>query len=100
MEMLVVGLPINVQDRSLKNKAIFIQDIFRMFTENVYAGIVDVTESEAWWNDGVLWPLTKACSRYIRLNIKEQVSFIPGEVPLKTMANIGAGTSAAPYLAD
>ncbi|KAI7860029.1 hypothetical protein BDC45DRAFT_495507 [Circinella umbellata] len=100
MEMLVVDLPVNIQDRSLKNKAIFIQDIFRIFTENIYADTVDVTESEACWNDGVMWPLMKACSRYIRLNKGTKVSFIPGEAPLKAMTNIGAATSTAPYLAD
>ncbi|KAL1929030.1 hypothetical protein VTP01DRAFT_2089, partial [Rhizomucor pusillus] len=83
----------------LKNKLFFVQAIFCAFAEIVYSGVIDITSSEASWNEAVVWPVLKACVKYIRRENDKKPTFAPEEQELHAMTTVGAATSQAPYSA-
>lgn len=61
--------------------------------------MIDITSSEASWNEAVVWPVLKACVKYIRRENDKKPTFAPEEQELHAMTTVGAATSQAPYSA-
>ncbi|KAI7852941.1 hypothetical protein BDC45DRAFT_536784 [Circinella umbellata] len=91
---------ISTSSKVLTVAAIEFGQILYLHAKDVYTGVTDVEESESSWNVAVLYPMMKACARYISMAKGRTVTFVPGEAPLQAMNNIGVATTKAPYNAD
>ncbi|KAG2224802.1 hypothetical protein INT45_005326 [Circinella minor] len=99
-DLAVESFPVVKIADELRYKGLFVKEILSPLAKEVYTSVTDIEESESSWNVAVLYPMMKACARYISLAKGRAITFVPGEAPLQAMTNIGVATTKAPYNAD